>query len=197
MTLKPMGDRSPQPAPAVDRPSDAAATEARMIAGTAAGTHVPDVAEVASLPPEAASPEAVARRFYDAFCAHRKKDMAALYAEDVSFKDAVFSYDDRAGTMGMWRKLLGNPDKAAFRYTFDRVEGDVAIGTWVADYESLGRPVRNVIESRLTVRDGLIVQHRDDFDLGRWMRQALPLGPLAELRPVQALVTAVLRAFIG
>lgn len=191
--MKPIGDNPQGSGARVDRRANK--NEAVQPSKRAATTRAPDVMEVSSSPP--ASPEVVARRFYDAFCSHRTKEMESLYAEDVSFRDAVFAYPDRAGTMRMWRKLLGDPEKASFRYTFDRVEGDVAIGTWVADYEILGRPVRNVIESRLTVRDGRIVAHRDDFDLGRWMRQALPLGPLAELRPVQAIVTAVIRAFIG
>ena len=38
-----------------------------------------------------------------------------------------------------------------------------------------GRTVYNVIDARFRFRDGLIVDHRDAFDLWRWTRQALGL----------------------
>ncbi len=170
-------ESSEQPGTAPHRPSNADVLEVKGSAGTG---------------PSTPGPEEVARKFYDAFIQGRVDDMEALYAEDVHFKDTIFEYRDRKGTMHMWRKLQG----AKITYEFDRVEGDVAIGRWVARYKLIGR-VENHIESRLTVRDGKIVEHIDDFSWSRWSKQALRLGPLAELGFVRSIVSAGLRALIN
>lgn len=150
------------------------------------------MSEAANPQPVPQGPEDVARRFYDAFANRRVDEMESLYAKDVHFRDAVFEYHDREGTMTMWRKLQG----AKITYEFDRVEGDVAIGKWIAKYKLVGR-VENHIESRLTVRNGLIVDHQDDFSWPRWAKQALKLGPLANVGFVQSAVNFGLRRFIG
>ncbi len=147
-------------------------------------------------PQQPQSSRDVAERFYEAFVNRRTRDMEALYAPEVKFKDAIFEYADRAGTMKMWRKLLSGKT-AIFSYTFDRVEGDVAVGRWVADYKLFGRPIHNEIESRLTVQDGRIIRHEDSFPMGRWTRQAFPLGPLAEVGAIQWGIRRVLRAVIN
>lgn len=143
-----------------------------------------------------ASPEAVMKKFYEAFVAQRPKDFEALYAPDVKFKDAVFEYSDRRGTMRMWKQILSNP-KNTFRFEFDRVEGEVAYGRWVADYKLGGRPIHNEIETRMVIRDGKIVEHTDSFSWNKWVKQALPGGGLFANKIGQHLVTSVLRAFIN
>lgn len=145
----------------------------------------------------AASPKEVAERFYDAFVHARFDEMESLYADDVSFRDDIFRYQDRDGTMGMWRKLLEKPGKVKASYRFDRVEGNVAIGRWQADYEVFGRKVHNDIESRLTVVDGKIVAHKDDFDFAKWAGQALPIGHLAKLPGVKPLLSGLIRLIAG
>lgn len=144
-----------------------------------------------------AGPQTVAERFYDAFVNRRFDEMESLYDKDVTFKDDVFRYSDRKGTMGMWRKLLKDPGSVKASYRFERVEGDVAIGRWQADYKILGRKVHNDIESRLTIKDGKIVAHKDDFDFAKWAGQAFPIGPLAKLPGVQPLLSGLIRMFAG
>jgi hypothetical protein len=160
---------------------------------------VPEGAAADGAAPAASTsdPREIAERFYDAFLGRRLADMEQLYAPHVHFKDTVFEFSDRAGTMRMWRALIGNPKAGGrFSYSFERVEGDVAIGRWVADYRLLGRPVHNEIESRLTIKDGLIVDHKDTFSWSVWARQAFPLGPLVDLPGVQLLVTRLLRRVV-
>jgi ketosteroid isomerase-like protein len=141
------------------------------------------------------TPEAVMRRFYDAFVNRRFDEMEKLYAPDVKFKDQVFEYDDRRGTMKMWRKLL-SAEGNQFRFEFDRMEGDVAHGRWVADYKFGNRKVHNELETRMVVRDGKIVEHVDSADWAKWARQAFPLGKLGTTPFARALITPVLRFFV-
>lgn len=141
----------------------------------------------------AAPAREVAERFYDAFVNRRFDEMEALYAEGVRFRDNIFRFPDRAGTMRMWRKLLRDPDNVKASYRFERLDGNVAVGRWQADYEIFGRKVHNDIESRLTIEGGRIVDHRDTFDLGKWARQALPLGPLVWVPGVKPLLATLLR----
>lgn len=144
-------------------------------------------------PPPAA--EAVARGFYDAFCAHDAAGVEHYYAEDVRFKDAIFTFDDRAGTMRMWRVLLAPAAGARFRYRLLEATADTAKVEWIADYKfpATGRPVHNVITATLVVKDGKVVRHTDDFSWRDWSRQAFPLGSLSNFAPVRALLKAGIR----
>ena len=46
---------------------------------------------------------------------------------------------------------------------------------WIAHYTftQTGRPVTNDVRAAFRFADGLIAEHRDDFDFHRWSRQAL------------------------
>jgi ketosteroid isomerase-like protein len=148
------------------------------LALTAGTVHAQEVAG----PTEA---EAVARRFYDAFVRGDTATLEGLYAPDVRFRDAIFSFDDRAKTMDMWSVLLDPASGGTFTYELLGASGETARARWIADYKVLGRPVHNVITATLTVRGGKIVQHLDDFSWDRWARQAFPLGPASSWRPVK------------
>lgn len=180
---RPIADAS---RPAADRPN-AAAAQPRSVWNV----------DLMERPATAPTAEQVARKFYEAFEARDYVAMEPLYAPNVKFEDAIFKHKNRDGAMRMWRKILGDPAQNVFKYELKRMEGDVAIGVWTADYKVFGRPVHNVIESRMTVRDGKIVEHRDSFDLARWARQALPIGGLADSRFVQGALRHVLRGVIG
>ena len=53
----------------------------------------------------------IAKRFYDAFTSGDMNTLQSLYDPQVKWQDAITSFDDRAGTMGMWRALAANPVK--------------------------------------------------------------------------------------
>lgn len=165
---------------------------------TAGTLHAQEVGGALGLdgPPPATRPgeaEAVARRFYDAFVKGDTSTMASLYAPDVRFRDAIFSFDDRKGTMDMWGVLLDPASGGKFRWELLGAEGETARARWIADYEVLGRPVHNVITATLTVRGGKIVRHVDDFSWDRWARQAFPLGSVSSWRPVKHVLQAGVR----
>lgn len=120
---------------------------------------------------------ALIERFYRAFKSLDADAMAACYAPDVRFEDPAFGvlFGREAGDM--WRMLLHRASD--FALTFDGIEslGQTASANAVAryTYSATGRPVVNEIRTRFAIRDGLIFEQTDTFDLWRWSRQAL--GP--------------------
>lgn len=189
---------APKPPAAISGPKaagpNAAATPATKSPTNIHGT---DGLDGVGQPQAATTPEQIAKNFYDAFVNGRTEELRAFYAPDVKFQDMVFKYNDRDGVMHMWKSILKPEPGKKFTYTFDRMEGDVAVGRWVADYKVFGRPVHNELESRLTIRDGKIVEHRDSSSWSKWARQAFPLGAFGASKFFRMLATPVLRFAIN
>lgn len=114
-------------------------------------------------------------RFYSAFQRLDAATMAACYHAEARFSDPVFPALKGAEIGDMWRMLATRARN--FSLTFDGVEADDRHGRahWVATYlfSGTGRMVVNDIQASFVFRDGLILEHRDQFDLWRWTRQAL------------------------
>ena len=117
------------------------------------------------------------QRFYEAFQRRDAEAMAACYADDIVFSDPAFGELRGERARDMWRMLVQRARE--FSLTFGEVDANEETGSaqWVARYRfgQTGRMVVNRIEARFVFRDGLIVEHRDSFDLWRWARQALGL----------------------
>jgi hypothetical protein len=106
--------------------------------------------------------------------------MAASYGPDARFSDPVFR-DLRGEEPGaMWRMLTGRADDLEVELLEHEAEGDRGSARWVAHYTftQTGRPVRNDVRARFLFSDGLIAEHRDEFDFYRWSRQALGMPGL-------------------
>ena len=137
------------------------------------------------------------QRFYEAFQRRDGDAMAACYHPDAQFSDPVFT-DLRGAEVGaMWRMLCGRARDLDI--SFRDVQADEAHGRahWDARYTfSTGRKVENRIDAEFDFRDGLILRHRDRFDLWRWTRMALgPLGVVLGWSPlVQGKVRRTARA---
>ncbi|HRA79174.1 MAG TPA: nuclear transport factor 2 family protein [Burkholderiaceae bacterium] len=121
--------------------------------------------------------EALIRRFFDAFAALDGAAMAACYHPQASFSDPVFP-DLRGGEPGaMWRMLTAAAARSGdFRldYRIARSDERKAQVLWEAHYPYRpGRKVHNRVRSTLTVWDGAIVRHVDEFAFWSWSRQAL------------------------
>ncbi|MWV17256.1 DUF4440 domain-containing protein [Pseudomonas sp. L-22-4S-12] len=114
-------------------------------------------------------------RFYQAFQQLDAEAMVACYAEDVQFRDPVFTDLQGKDAGDMWRMLAARAQN--FSLTFDSVQADDQQGSarWVATYlfSKTGNTVVNPIQANFRFADGKIVEHRDHFDLWRWARQAL------------------------
>ena len=122
--------------------------------------------------PETAT--ALADRLYTALAAGDGATMAACYHPRAHFTDPVFDLQG-AEVGAMWTMLTSNAqDFRAEHRVLDAGEDTVRVH-WEAWYRfsATGRPVHNVIQSTLTLRDGLILQQQDSFDFWRWSRQAL------------------------
>ncbi len=119
--------------------------------------------------------------FYTAFARLDADTMAACYAPDAVFEDAVFSLKGHREVTGMWR-MLADATRAkgadVWKLKFSGIEADATSGKahWEADYRfsATGRMVHNVIDGVFIFNEqGLITRHRDSFDFWTWSRQAL------------------------
>jgi ketosteroid isomerase-like protein len=123
---------------------------------------------------------ALIRRFYDAFAARDGEAMAACYAPDARFSDPVFTDLEGREPGAMWRMLTGRADDLEVDLVEHEADGDRGSARWIARYTftQTSRPVRNDVQASFRFANGLIAEHRDEFDFYRWSRQALGLPGL-------------------
>jgi ketosteroid isomerase-like protein len=123
---------------------------------------------------------ALIQRFYEAFQRSDAEAMAACYASDVQFSDPVFGVLRGREASDMWRMLISRATEFSLTFSDIQTVGQTASANWVATYRftQTGRTVVNRINARFAIRDGLIFEHRDNFDLWAWSRQALGLKGL-------------------
>jgi ketosteroid isomerase-like protein len=117
-------------------------------------------------------------RFYEAFQSKDAEGMAACYASDIRFEDPVFGALHGREAGDMWRMLLARAEDLTLAVDDIKLLGQTASAHAVAryTYSATGRFVVNDIQSRFAIRDGLIAEQIDTFDLYRWSRQALGAG---------------------
>jgi ketosteroid isomerase-like protein len=126
-------------------------------------------------------------RFYGAFGARDGAGMASCYTPDATFSDPVFQdlKGDEPGAM--WRMLTARAEDLSIELLEQEADDERGAARWLAQYtySQTGRPVRNDVQASFRFRDGLIVEHVDDFDLYAWTRQALgPVGALLGWTPL-------------
>jgi ketosteroid isomerase-like protein len=119
-------------------------------------------------------------RFYAAFAALDGATMAQCYANDARFEDPVFSLEGKDAIMSMWA-MLGAATRATsmdvWKLEWRDVQADEHGGSahWEAHYRfsATKHLVHNRIDAHFRFRNGLIVEHVDQFDFWAWARQAL------------------------
>ena len=139
---------------------------------------------------------ALINRFYEAFARFDGDAMAACYAPNAHFHDPVFQDLNGDEVGSMWRMLCGRAKDLKIVHSDVQADADTGSAHWEADYTfSTGRAVHNVIDASFKFENGLIADHRDDFDLYAWARQALgPMGLLLGWSPpVQGKIRAQAR----
>ena len=114
-------------------------------------------------------------RFYSAFQQHDHAAMAACYHNDAHFSDPVFPDLDAQGVRAMWKMLLtsGTDLRLEFKVLEENANGGKVHWDAYYTFSRTGRKVHNSIDATFTFKDGLILDHKDHFDLWRWSKQAL------------------------
>jgi ketosteroid isomerase-like protein len=116
-------------------------------------------------------------RFYSAFQQLDAESMSTCYAPDIRFEDPAFGPLHGREVADMWRMLLSRASDFSLQVDNIKTLGQTATATAIArySYSATGRFVVNEIQTRFAIRDGLIAEQTDSFDLWRWSRQALGL----------------------
>lgn len=113
--------------------------------------------------------------FYQAFKNGDSATMASLYHDDAEFHDPAFGTLKGFEVRMMWKMLIER-SKGNLSIDYSMVEADEnsAVVKWEARYvfTQTKRPIHNKITARLTIQNGKIKTHTDDFNLWRWSRQA-------------------------
>lgn len=137
--------------------------------------------------PSSAVPSAARAAAASYAAAFGRMDVAAMekaMAPSFRFFDPTLPAEGltRAQTSGYWTAASG-PDNQLKLVTSPvttrrGADGNVeASFTWKADYRLAGRPIHNEVATTLTLSpDGKLLRRTDDFDTGRWLAQAAPLG---------------------
>ncbi|MEL6562372.1 MAG: nuclear transport factor 2 family protein [Bacteroidota bacterium] len=116
-------------------------------------------------------------KFYQAFDQLDAEGMASCYHKDIVFEDPGFGVLEGKRASDMWRMLCESQKGKDFRIEASNINFDGESGSahWEAHYNfsKTGRRVHNIIEAKFKFKDGLIIDHRDHFNLHRWARQAL------------------------
>jgi len=116
-------------------------------------------------------------RFYTAFQQRDWKTMHSCYHTEATFYDPAFRQLKGTDVLAMWHMLCLNAKDFVLIFSNVTANGNQGCCEWKASYSfsKTGRKVDNVIKANFTFKDGLIIDHRDDFDLWRWCRMALGL----------------------
>lgn len=115
------------------------------------------------------------QRFYAAFDRKDGDAMAACYTPDARFDDPVFPGLTGSEPGDMWRMLTARATDLKIELREHEADDSTGSAHWIATYTftQTGRPVVNDVRATFRFRDGLIAEHRDDFDFYKWSKQAL------------------------
>jgi ketosteroid isomerase-like protein len=115
-------------------------------------------------------------KFYTAFSNSDAKAMADCYHHEATFEDPAFGKLNHEEVVSMWTMLLER-SKGNLKIEFKDVISSENSGsaTWIATYvfSQTNRKVVNIIDAKFEFKEGLIVKHRDHFDIYKWSKQAL------------------------
>jgi len=123
--------------------------------------------------------EALITKFYSAFQKLDYGTMQSCYHEGAIFNDPAFGILEGDEVRAMWEMLCKNAKD--FKLSFSNIQlldDEYCTCNWTANYifSKTGRKVTNNIKAHMRIRDGLITEHTDQFDIWKWSRQALGLS---------------------
>lgn len=119
----------------------------------------------------------IIEEFYSAFQALDAERMCRCYHKDIQFSDPAFGNLEGERAKNIWRMLCSSQKDKGFELTFRDASCTASDGSahWEAKYifSKTGRPVHNKIDAQFKIKDGLIIEHTDDFNLHQWSKQAM------------------------
>lgn len=129
-----------------------------------------------------ADPTTTIETLYAALATSDGAAMAGCYAPGATFQDPAFGQLRGPEVGAMWRMLTSRASAIEVELHEHAAAGLTGTAHWVATY-AFGPQKRSVVNDiRATYRftpQGLILEHIDRFDLGRWAAQAM--GPIQGL----------------
>ncbi|WP_370392565.1 nuclear transport factor 2 family protein [uncultured Winogradskyella sp.] len=117
------------------------------------------------------------QKFYEAFNALNANEMVSCYHPEVTFEDPAFGVLKGENAKQMWYMLCESQKGKDFQVSYSniKVDGTTGSANWEAFYvfSKTQRKVHNKISANFKFKDGLIIEHKDDFSLHNWAKQAL------------------------
>ena len=113
--------------------------------------------------------------FYQAFQRKDPDTMASCYHREVTFGDPAFPHLEGWRASAMWRMLCERGKDLELTFRDIKADDNSGKAFWEAHYtfSKTGLKVHNQINAAFKFKDGLIVEHRDTFDMKKWMGMAL------------------------
>ena len=115
--------------------------------------------------------------FYTAFTNLDANTMRSCYYNDIIFEDPAFVILKGGRAKAMWTMLCESRKGKEFKVVCSDIKGNSTNGSvhWEAFYtfSKTGRKVHNKIDATFEFKDGLIIHHKDNFNLHKWARQAI------------------------
>jgi ketosteroid isomerase-like protein len=123
----------------------------------------------------------ILQEFYSSFANGDSEGMTVFYTDETVFSDPAFGTLKGNRARAMWQMLLERSGGDLKVYP-EILEAEEASGKvyWRAEYHfgPEERHVINHVNSSLTIKEGKILRHADDFSFWQWSRQALGLPGL-------------------
>lgn len=115
------------------------------------------------------------QKFYTAFSEKDWQTMQACYHHEVTFEDPAFGKLHGDEAKKMWRMLCEQGKDLKIEFSEIVLDENAGSAHWEAWYtfSKTKRKVHNIIEAKFELKDGLIINHQDSFNIHRWAKQAL------------------------
>jgi hypothetical protein len=114
--------------------------------------------------------------FYSAFQRMDYTTMQSCYAEKIIFNDPVFGILQNGEPQAMWEMLCKRAQNFSLSFNnIELVDEEYATCNWSATYlfGPKKRKVINHIKAYMRIKDGLVIEHTDHFNLYKWGKQSL------------------------
>lgn len=113
--------------------------------------------------------------FYSAFQEKDADTMVRLYDPEICFEDPAFGVLKEPYVSAMWEMLCASATDLKIDFEILSSSDDKVEAYWEASYtfKASGRKVLNKINAHFVLKDHLIIEHKDHFNLYNWAKQAL------------------------